>query len=110
MTTPREDDLTGYPEGDVAVVAVQLAKLLREFSAITSGEVREVIEAQELALTSAVRRLEHKAELTRLRIRELEYGLRYHCARCRYLASNQPAWHWRVCECVVDCGAPRCRS
>lgn len=109
MTSPQ-DDLTGYPEGDVAVVAVQLAKLLREFSAITSGEVREVIEAQELALTSAVRRLEHRTELTRLRVRELEYGLRHHCARCRYLAQGVPAWHWRKCECVVDCGAPTCRS
>lgn len=109
MTTPQ-DDLVGYPEDDVAVAAVRLARLLSEFSALIPEEVREVIEAQELALTGAARRLEHKAELARLRVRELEYGLRHHCARCRYLASNQPAWHWRKCECVVDCGASRCRS
>jgi hypothetical protein len=105
--TTRDDGL-GYPEGDVALVATYLGRLLAELPSITSAEVSTALEEYELTLTNAAQRLEERATRHRTRIAALEGAVRASCTRCRVIARGEPAWSWRECTCVVDCGLDAC--
>lgn len=106
MTTLNDD--FGYPEGDVAVAAERLGQLIAELPWLTPGEVRERVEAEQLALLGAARLLERRRDAEGARRRELERAVRRDCTLCRVRARGEPAWSWRSCKCDVDCGVPGC--
>lgn len=105
--TPEDDGL-GYPEGDVAVAAERLGRLIAGLSSLTREEVVAALEAEQLTLAAAAETLEHRRAAEGSRRRELERAVRASCTRCRVMARGEPAWSWRECECRVDCGLPGC--
>lgn len=102
------DDGLGVPEGDVAVAAERLGRLLASLPSLTREEVVAVLEAEQLTLAAAAEVLERRRAAEGSRRRELERAVRLTCTRCRVLANGEPAWSWRKCECRVDCGLPSC--
>lgn len=106
MTTP--DDGLGYPEGDVAVAAERLGRLIADLPSLTRYDVAAVLEAEQLTLAAAAEVLEHRRAAEGTRRRELERAVRLTCTRCRLHGEDFPTWFWRGCTCPVSCGSPGC--
>lgn len=104
------DDGLGYPEGDVAVAAERLGRVIAQLPAFVPRDVVAVLEAEQLTLAAAAEVLEHRRAAEVTRRRELERAVRASCTRCRVMANGEHAWPWRECECRVDCGLPGCES